>query len=114
MDGVTILTTYEKGLLTGYGILGVMFTLKCIFVLSVMLINRVSPSSIESLIAAAFVLACFICMIVATAALLDTHTEYKITVDVTVSFNELTERYEIISQDDKLFTVKELEVENDL
>ena len=41
---------------------------------------------------------------------MDVYTEHKIVVDDTVSFNELISRYEIISQDGKLLTVKEIEV----
>lgn len=33
------------------------------------------------------------------------HTEYKITIDDSVSFNEFTERYKIISQDGDVYTV---------
>lgn len=111
MDGVTILTTYEKGLITGYGFLGIMFTLAFIISLSIMLINNVKSSSPEAFFASVCIVASMICAVCAIAALVDTRTEYKITVDDTVSFNELTERYEIISQDDKLFTVKEVEYE---
>ena len=111
MDGVTILTTYKAGLLTGYGYFGVVFTFACIFVLSVMLINRTSSSSIESFIAAIFVIVSVVGVIAATISLIDTHTEYKITADDTVSLNELISRYEIISQDGKLFTVKEINYE---
>ena len=110
MDGVAILTTYEKGLLTGYGYLGIMFTLALIFSLSVMLINNVKSSSPEACFSAVCVIASIICALCATVALMDVYTEHKIVVDDTVSFNELISRYEIISQDGKLLTVKEIEV----
>lgn len=113
MDGVTILTTYKVGLLTGYGYLGIVFTFVCIVVLSAMLINNTRSSSIESFISAVFVIVSVIGMITATIALIDTHTEYKITADDSVSLNELISRYEIISQDGKLFTVRELNKDDD-
>ena len=110
MDGVAILTTYEKGLLTGYGYLGIMFTLALIFSLSVMLINNVKYDSPEAFFASVCVIASIICALCATVALIDAHTEYKIAVNDAVNFNDVVSRYEIISQDGKLLTVKELDV----
>ena len=40
------------------------------------------------------------------------HTEYKITIDDSVSFNEFTDRYEIVSQDSDVYTVIERETED--
>ena len=35
------------------------------------------------------------------------YTEYQVTIDDSVSFNEFTEKYEIIVQEGKIYTVKE-------
>ena len=35
------------------------------------------------------------------------YTEYKVTIDDSVSFTEFTEKYEIIDQEGKIYTVKE-------
>ena len=35
------------------------------------------------------------------------YTEYQVTIDDSVSFNEFTEKYEIIDSDGKIYTVKE-------
>ena len=113
MDGVTILTTYEKGLLTGYGCIGVIFTFVCIFALSVIILNEYQ-NGFQGCFASVCLIASMIgifAAIIVTAVVL--HTEYKITCDDTVSLNELTSCYQILSQDGKLFTVKELAENNE-
>ena len=42
------------------------------------------------------------------------HTEYKVTIDDSVSFNEFNSRYEIVSQDGDVYTVIEMESSNDV
>ena len=37
------------------------------------------------------------------------HTEYKVTIDDSVSMNEFLDKYEIIDQEGKIYTVKERE-----
>lgn len=39
----------------------------------------------------------------------DTHIEYVVTIDDSVGFNEFFDKYEIVSQDGQLYTVKEIE-----
>ena len=41
-------------------------------------------------------------------------TEYKVIISDEVSMNEFTERYEIINQEGKIFTVREREEQNDI
>lgn len=112
MDGVTILTTYETNMmLSGYEYLIIMCTMVCIFFLATMLAHK-HDDNIEGVIAILSMIVSGAIAFVATLIFVCAfHVEHKIAVDDTVNFNELTSRYQIISQDGKLFTVKEL-VEN--
>ena len=38
-----------------------------------------------------------------------TYTKYKVTISDEVNFNDFQERYEVISQEDKIYTIKEKE-----
>lgn len=42
------------------------------------------------------------------------HTEYEVTIDDSVGFNEFTDRYEIVSQDSDVYTVIERDQSNDV
>jgi hypothetical protein len=114
MDGVTILTTYETNMmLSGYEYLIIMCTMVCIFVLAALLKPK-PGSDIEEVIATLSMIVSFVIAFVATLIFVCAfHVEHKIAVDDTVNFNELTSRYQIISQDGKLFTVKELAENNE-
>lgn len=43
----------------------------------------------------------------------DYETQYKVTIDDSVSMNEFNEKYEIIDQEGKIYTVRERENKND-
>lgn len=42
------------------------------------------------------------------------YTKYKVTIDDSVSFKEFTNRYEVISLDGDIYTVREMESDNDV
>jgi hypothetical protein len=109
MDGVTILTTCEKSFFTTGEYLVIMIVAACVGLLSLSVMNY-SKNTWEQ----TFAIVCCIAAVTVAAActlifLCWVNTVYKITVDDTVNFNELTSRYHIISQDGKLFTVKDME-----
>lgn len=41
------------------------------------------------------------------------YTKYQVTISDEVNFNEFSEKYEILDQDDKIYTVKEREEDNE-
>ena len=55
------------------------------------------------------VLSCIVGMVVATETSYPTayETQYKVTIDDSVSLNEFNEKYEVISQEGKIYTVRE-------
>lgn len=109
MDGVTILTTCAKSFFTIGEYLTIIIVAACVGLLSFSVINY-SKNTWEQTFA---VLCCIAAVTVAFVCTLMfvcwVNTVYKITVDDTVNFNELTSRYHVISQDGKLFTVTDLE-----
>jgi hypothetical protein len=60
-------------------------------------------------IAVALVLAAFISEVSETGAPTEFETHYKVTISDEVSMKEFLERYEIVDQDGKIFTVREVE-----
>ena len=110
MDGVTILTEYQQTCMSGSTCLwlcvlaGIIFALSILCVMDFMAIY----SSLYFAIIGVFtgIIMFLVCI---TLFVSPSHTEYKIAVDDTVSLIELTEHYQIVSQDGKLFTVKDLE-----
>lgn len=111
MDGVTILTTCEKAFFTTGEYLTILIVAACVGVLSSSVLHcskNTWEQSFASLCCLAAFTVAFACTLMFAC---NTDTVYKIAVDDTVNFNELTSRYEIISQDGKLFTVKEINYE---
>ena len=111
MDGVTILTTYEKSFFTTGEYLTILIVAACVGLLSLSVMNYTKNTweqTFAVLCGIAALAAAFICTLL---FLCGVDTVCKITADDTVNFNELTSRYEIISQDGKLFTVKEINYE---
>lgn len=114
MDGVAILTTYEKSFFTTGEYLTILIVAACVGLLSLSIMNYTKNTweqAFAVLCCIAAVIVAFVCTLLFVCHV---DTVYKITADDTVNFNELTSQYQIVSQDGKLFTVKELEVENEL
>ena len=108
MDGVTILTTCEKAFFTTGEYLAILIVSACVGLLSLSVLHyskNTWEQAFAILCGIAAATAAFICTLMFVCGV---DTVYKVTVDDTVSLNELTSRYEIISQDDRLFTVREI------
>ena len=58
-----------------------------------------------------FVISMTFCMLINTTDHLNkfSHIEYKVTIDDSVSMNEFLDKYEILDQEGKIYTVKERE-----
>ena len=110
MDGVTILTEYWQRYMSGSTCLWLCVLAGIILALSIIIFNGFYDNVFIGIfsIACAFVGAIMF-LVCVTLFLSPQHIEYKITVDDTVTVAELTEHYQITSQDGKLFTVKDLE-----
>ena len=111
MDGVTILTTCEKAFFTTGEYFAILIVFACVGLLSLSILHyskNTWEQAFSTLCGIAALTVAFACTLM---FLCRVDTVYKITVDDTVSLNELTSRYEIISQDGKLFTVKEINYE---
>lgn len=110
MDGVTILTEYQQTCMSGSMCVGLCILAGIIFVFSIITIMLNYDNTFFGILSTGGVIfgviMFFVCI---TLFLSPSHTEYKITVDNTVSLAELTEHYQIVSQYGKLFTVKDLE-----
>ena len=110
MDGVTILTEYIQRCMSGSTCLWLCVLAGIILALSIIVCNGFYDNIFVTIFAIIGVFTGIIMFLVCiTLFISPSHTEYKIAVDDTVSLTELTEHYQIVSQDGKLFTVKDLE-----
>lgn len=107
MDGVTILNTTTTGrnwfaiiLLAVYGIIFTVFTI-------LIIVDIVSDGRFNS--AVIFNIGIAIISFGLSIAYYNkpSQTTYKVTIDDSVSFNDFYERYNIIRQDGKIYTVEE-------
>lgn len=110
MDGITILNTYVSNnyplfTLFSYA-LGIVSIIVCIMIIVVSVQNDECHPFILfiALSVGLFFLRCGY-----ASHRLPDQTKYQITVDDSVSFNDFMERYEIINQDGKIYTVIEKE-----
>ena len=109
MDGVIILTTYEKAFFTTGEYLAIMIVSACAGLLSLSVLHyskNIWEQAFAILCGIAAVTAAFTCTLM---FLCRVDTVCKVTVDDTVNFHEFISRYHIVSQDGKLFTVTCLE-----
>lgn len=114
MNGVEILNEYVVGTTPTWVIVTIMLGVMGAIVFGVAIDNCISDTG-EWI--------CFVCAILCllTAFTLgivecftdhlkeDIHTEYKVTIDDSVSMNEFLDKYEILDQEGKIYTVKERE-----
>lgn len=61
-----------------------------------------------------FLISMIVCIVIGALGLIDNknsinHIEYKVTIDDSVSMNEFLDKYEILDQEGKIYTVKERE-----
>ena len=108
MDGITVLSQETVSTLSVAIPLGIISLLLFIvsFVLTIKLFcdgeDGIAMLSIISTVAA------LILVVVCTIDAFDPpETTYKVTIDETVSFQEFSERYEIVEQDGLIYTIKE-------
>ena len=109
MDGVTILTEYQQSLMSGGTCLYLCILAVIIFILSFIICHEDYGSGYGAVASLCVFLSVAMCVFCITSCLVDDHTEYKVAVDDTVKLDEFTNRYQIVSQDGKLFTVRDLE-----
>lgn len=113
MDGVTILTTYAQRLMSGSDLLWLIGIIIVIAGLSAMLLSS-GVDDLRVVVAVLCLMVCLGSMLYGFICFIEvSHIEHKVAIDDTVNFNEFIEHYEILHQDGKLFTVKEVEVEDD-
>lgn len=121
MDGVTIL---EEISYRGYTLdLAIAFTIIVIIVLGrliylfIDLFGTPGPLFAKSFLVISMVVTIVFCVTVMTIvfdAYNTVYTKYKVTIDDSVSFKEFTNRYEVISLDGDIYTVREMESDNDV
>jgi hypothetical protein len=111
MNGVEILSQdiIYNGILPGWlGVTGFFVTIACFVLLALFMSEgRLLPSII-------FMVLILISITFFALALTDNtnsinHLEYKVTIDDSVSMNEFLDKYEILDQEGKIYTVKERE-----
>jgi hypothetical protein len=119
MDGVTILSEMSvRG--ESLGIVMVWWLLTIAYIV-VMIIDNVEHwhysgwrSRIVSIICALMVSSLILMIAVCLCVEYSTfHTEYEVTIDDSVGFNEFTDRYKIVSKDCDVYTVIEKEPANE-
>lgn len=117
MTGVEILNKYaihtSQAWVPVVGILA--FLVMIVFIVACYIIASTASDTVITV--------CIVCAILCgitafTLALIDantdylkeySHTEYKVTIDDSVSMNEFLDKYEILGQEGKIYTVKEKE-----
>ena len=111
MNGVEILSseTIYNTFLPGWCI-AIGFVLLIAFVVP-LAINIVDGNTIWSLIFIVLMIGSFSVMILSDTENKNSinHIEYKVTIDDSVSMNEFLDKYEILDQEGKIYTVKEKE-----
>jgi hypothetical protein len=112
MDGVTILAenTYRMCDPVFAGISTVVVTLMCIFIIYLSL--KVC-TKLECCFVSLMCILAFVTVVYNNVSGYNTiRTEYQVTVDSSVSFQEFFEKYEVISADGYVYTVIERETED--
>ena len=109
MEGITLLNTYTENNLAFclfFGILGLVCSGICIWLLVQAIIEKTEGTIVA-----------FIILVLITASIVifsfykglsdPTSTYYQVTIDDSVSYSEFTEKYEVIKQEGKIFTIEE-------
>lgn len=108
MDGVTILNTVEKG---GFSVWGLIVFVLCAVGTFLLLYLSISLSAEGDDTAHLVFMLMVLCGIVTTLAGCalwgPTYNEYKVIVDESVSFEEFTDKYEVVGQEGEIYTVVE-------
>ena len=108
MDGVTILNTVEKG---GFSVWGLIVFVLCVvgtFLLLYLFIRSAAEYDDTASLIFTLMMLCGICTTVVGCALWGpTYKEYKVIVDESVSFEEFTDKYEVVGQEGEIYTVVE-------
>ena len=105
LQGVEILSQkVVTGMTFNFGIfiIGVIFTIILAVIVSVLL----STNSLFNIICIiGFIISIVLGVVYANSS--ESYTQYKVTISDTVNFVEFNEKYEIIFQDGKIYTIKE-------
>lgn len=104
MDGVTILTEHTVSNLTASGIF---FTiLLTALALMLLCLAHDGGGCLFWTIGTATIIVAFLSWCAVWYGATTSHTEYTVTIDDTVSYNEFTKTYEIVSEEDGIYRVK--------
>ena len=111
MTGVEILskqTIYNTIFPEYWFIIGVFLFIACAVLTVLFLIDDDERKALGCVVLA---IACIACMILSATSDKTSvnHIEYKVTIDDSVSMNEFLDKYEILDQEGKIYTVKERE-----
>lgn len=114
MAGVEILNEYAVNATPGW-VAAILISSFC----GAILFGIITMSSAEDVLVTIGSILTILCMLTAlTFGMIESltdwlkeysHTEYKVTIDDSVSMNEFLDKYEIIDQEGKIYTVKEKE-----
>ena len=111
MDGITILkeTIVHNPTLTDLIIAISAISFIIVIAIGIVLIHMKYEKRYLRIIAVSFCIALelFVCIFLPYHHVTHTHTEYTVTIDDTVGFNEFMETYEIVSQNGNEYVVKE-------
>lgn len=114
MDGVKILNEYTVYTTQLWVALIGIFAFVGTFIFLIFLLH--SECAVSICVNSVCLIICFVTFV--TFATIDgnsnrlkeySHTEYKVTIDDSVSMNEFLDKYEILDQEGKIYTVKERE-----
>lgn len=114
MSGIEILSTTEVVTATAYNTTAVGIGMITTIIVMVIIGAFVAWHEGEGVWVILFLLlglvfSCFIGMVISSETSYPTayETQYKVTIDDSVSMNEFNEKYEVVSQEGKIYTVRE-------
>lgn len=108
MDGVTILNTVEKGGFSIWGLIAFVLLVVGTFLLLYLFIRSAAEyDDTASLVFTMMILCGIVTTLVGCALWGPTYREYKVIVDESVSFEEFTNKYEVVGQEGEIYTVVE-------
>lgn len=105
MDGVTVLSTQE---ISGLGVWAAV-AIVIVLVIGVLVAARCIIKGKYSIFLATIIVSLFAIALLCILGSKDLYTEYKVIIDDTVSYNDFVEKYEILDQENLIYTVKERE-----
>lgn len=107
MDGVTILNSYTSG--SGFNIFNIILLFLLGVILPIVIIDYYTTRKFDFFIIDFLLVIVFILCYMAGNPKNSSYDVYQVTIDETVSFKEFNEKYKIISQKGRIYTIKERE-----